>query len=1092
MPDAKTILRDYLNDILRIRGTGQAVPETSYYGAMEKLFNAIGQELEQPVFCVLNPKNRGAGIPDGGLFLDIDSDDVRLNDRTGFGRQPERGVVEAKSTGADIESIANGEQVEKYLNAYGQVLVTNFYQFQLVTRSATGVKRISEPYKLAQSEADFWDSNVSTIIKEHAKELSLFLQHVMLLPAPISEPKELASALAYYARYTKARIERDDVDLSVLINVKKQLEQALGVRFEQETGDEFFRSTLVQTLFYGIFSAWVLWHESDPPEGEKFELWRHIRDLNVPAIQELFEQMTAPSRLRPLNIEEILERTADTLNRVSSSFFTAFEKSEAVQYFYEPFLEAFDPKLREQLGVWYTPPQVVKYMVARVDVALRDELGIADGLLSDQVYVLDPCCGTGAYLVEVVRYIYQKAVEREGELMAGQAVLRALIGSENHPARVFGFEILPAPFVIAHLQIGLMLRQMRSPMPDGSRAGIYLTNALTGWDEAPKTQIMFPELAKERDAAQNVKQKEPILVILGNPPYYGKADAPPLRMDEERSLIEAYRETAHSDAPDPIGQGRNDLYVRFYRMAERKITESTGRGIVCYISNYSWLDGLSHPGMRERYLSVFDSITIDSLNGDRYRTGKIIPKGQTGEGQTDPSIFSTPFNRDGIQVGTAIATLVRRQEEQHGIQQIHFRELWGRNKLAQLEAEANTDKPPTYEAIIPEVQLGYPLTKRLVAEGYLSWLKLPDLFLVSFPGVKTSKDNIVVNVEKQRLEEQVKIYFAGNDFLDFNSAKIVSYYYRPFDVRWLYWDELILDRARPEYLPHIQPNNPFFLTTARTRKQEIEPPISTCLLSDLNVMDSGARAFPLYLYDSDKRDEPKTKDMFEEELKSTERRVNLSKKAQGYLSALDADPELLFYHALAIMHATVYRAENAGALRQDWPRIPLPVNLDLLQHSASIGRQLATLLDVEREVHGVTSGDVRPDLHDIAVLKTVDATAPDFKLNGWGRITNGAVYGKNGTIIINDEGELDVYVNETTYWANVSQEVWDYTLGGYKVLKKWLSYRDYDVLGRNLHPDEARLFMHIARRITAILALESQLDENYAVVKANLYEWAEE
>ncbi|NJO82738.1 MAG: DNA methyltransferase, partial [Blastochloris sp.] len=159
--------------------------------------------------------------------------------------------------------------------------------------------------------------------------------------------------------------------MTALDTVRGQLETALGVSFDTQTREEFFRSTLVQTLFYGIFSAWVLWHESEPPEGEKFQLWRHIRDLNVPAIKELFEQLTVSSRLRPLNIEEVLEWTADALNRVDDSFFDTFGKGEAIQYFYEPFLEAFDPDLREQLGVWYTPPQVVKYMVARVDAVLR-------------------------------------------------------------------------------------------------------------------------------------------------------------------------------------------------------------------------------------------------------------------------------------------------------------------------------------------------------------------------------------------------------------------------------------------------------------------------------------------------------------------------------------------------------------------------------------------------------------------------------------------------------------------------------------------------------------------------------------------------
>ena len=168
--------------------------------------------------------------------------------------------------------------------------------------------------------------------------------------------------------------------------------------------------------------------------------------------------------------------------------------------------------------------------------------------------------------------------------------------------------------------------------------------------KVPNKRLIFPELEEERDAAEHVKRDVPILVILGNPPYNSFAGI--AKMEEERDLSEAYRTT--KQAPAPQGQGLNDLYVRFFRMAERRIVQKTGRGVVCLISNYSWLDGLSFTGMRERYLEAFDRIWIDCLNGDKYKTGKLTP-----EGEPDPSIFSTEFNREGIQVGTAIALLVR-------------------------------------------------------------------------------------------------------------------------------------------------------------------------------------------------------------------------------------------------------------------------------------------------------------------------------------------------------------------------------------------------------------------------------------------------
>ena len=195
-------------------------------------------------------------------------------------------------------------------------------------------------------------------------------------------------------------------------------------------------------------------------------------------------------------------------------------KGKAVQYFYEPFLEAFDPELRKQLGVWYTPPEIVQYMVSRVDTVLREELNIADGLADPNVFVLDPCCGTGSYLVEVLKHIHQTLKAKGSDALLASDLKQAAL------ERVFGFEILPAPFVVSHMQLGLLLQNLGAPLSDAQyeRAGVYLTNALTGWEplDAEKEkafQAMFPELLEEQTEARKVKQQVPILVILGNPPY---------------------------------------------------------------------------------------------------------------------------------------------------------------------------------------------------------------------------------------------------------------------------------------------------------------------------------------------------------------------------------------------------------------------------------------------------------------------------------------------------------------------------------------------------------------------------------------------
>ena len=560
--------------------------------------------------------------------------------------------------------------MSRYWGRYRLVLVTNTRDFVLVGTDGSGDPAKLETFRLAESIDDFWRrlEKPRAFARDVGAGLGEYLCRALSHRAALVEPKDLAWLLASYARDGLARVEAAG-DAPPLVTVRSALEEALGMRFEGERGERFFRSTLIQTLFYGIFSAWVLWsHEETNSDGpllaggynqERFNWRESVWHLRAPVLRALFQQLSDPGRLRPLGLVEVLDWTAAALDRVDrAEFFSRFNEGEAVPYFYEPFLKAFDPALRKQLGVWYTPTEVVRYMVARVDRALKDDLGIPDGLAAENVYVLDPCCGTAAYLAEVLRRIAANLEEQGLGALAGEAVRKAAT------ERVFGFEIMPAPFVVAHLQVGLTMQNLDAPLADDGteRAGVFLTNALTGWEPRVTKPLPFPELEEERDRAEKVKQETPILVILGNPPYNGFAG---VAVDEERELSEAYRTTEQVRRPE--GQGLNDLYVRFFRMAERRIAEKTGQGVVCFISNYSWLDGLSFTGMRERYLEAFDAVRIDCLNGDKYRTGKVTP-----DGSPDPSIFSTAGDPVGSQVGTAIATLVRKADHAPA-DAVHFR-----------------------------------------------------------------------------------------------------------------------------------------------------------------------------------------------------------------------------------------------------------------------------------------------------------------------------------------------------------------------------------------------------------------------------------
>jgi hypothetical protein len=1131
-------LESYLKSLHDIHLSGQAVAETSYYGPIAELLNELGKTLDPKVSCVINLQNKGAGIPDGGLFT-ADQLKAQKRKKTAKGEDgppPARGVLEIKGTGADVSKTIETEQVRKYVKRYGQALVTNYRDFALVTRGQGDELQIGEQYKLADNERTFWRSaaHPQVTAAAHGVPFAEYLKRVMLHRAQIDDPKDLAWFLASYARDALARIEADAEQPS-LATIRKALEQALGISFSGEKGEHFFRSTLVQTLFYGLFSAWVLWSRQHKHTDRKARFhWKEAAwTLHVPAIKVLFEQLATPTKLGQLGLVEVLEWSEEALNRVDrTAFFSTFEQAQAVQYFYEPFLEAFDPGLRKELGVWYTPHEVVQYMVSRVDTVLREELDLPDGLADPRVIVLDPCCGTGAYLVEVLRTIGETLKETGGDALLGHDLKQAATD------RIFGFEILPAPFVVSHLQLNLLLQQAGAPIDAESeeRVGVYLTNALTGWEPPTggKQHLIWDELEAERDAAGEVKREKKILVILGNPPYNGFAG---MAVDEERNLVEAYRSTRH--APKPQGQGLNDLYVRFFRMAERKIVDDTGQGVVCFISNYSWLDGLSFTGMRERFLEVFDKIWIDCLNGDKYKTGKLTP-----DGAPDPSIFSTELNREGIQVGTAVALMVRKKAHSEGAL-VRFRHLWGDRKRLQLAENALGKGDHKSAAVEPIAALGFPLLPVTAASAYLTWPKLPEVFPRFFPGVQTKRDDIVVDMSRTALVSRMESYFDPSlsdetigelvpksmirtarfdpketrRFLTKRGIRrdlISRYLYRPFDLRWVYWevDTRLLGEKSPAYFPQVFEGNAWFSAGQRNRMEEFYQPQCTRSLADHHLVESNVQMFPLRVKESEA-----SGPLFAGDSESP-LVLNVSDAVAAYMRKLGVPDDSPFFHAIASLHSPRFSAENSGALRQDWPRIPLPREGPRLRASSALGHQLATLLDPETPASGVSQGTIRTELKLIGPIarqdgKSISTKAGDLKLTaGWGHGGKGGItmpgrgklvaraytkeeraaldhaeVGKKVWPALLGETTCDVFLNDTACWTNIPLKVWEYTMGGYQVLKKWLSYREHDLLGRALTVEEARYVSEMARRITALLLLGPALDENYAAVKRETWAW---
>ncbi len=342
-----TAVAEYFEQLGRIRATGGGTGERSNSGPLENLLNAVGETLKPKVFCVSEMADQGGGHPDFGLYS---ANQVQKgNPRSG--QKPERGVVEVKSTAENMGTPEVRGQVTRYWTRYHLVLMTNFRGFTLVGRDGAGNETDFESYSLAGTDEEFNRrlQKPHAFAREVGAGLSEYLIRALSHLAAITESKDLAWLLASYARDGLARVVAAD-DSPSLNAIRSALEESLGVQFEDEQGERFFHSTLVQTLFYGIFSAWVLWARKKPAPGVTFNWHEAVWHLRTPVMQALFQQISQPGRLQQLGLVEVLDWTSAALDRVDrDAFFARFNEGEAVTYFYEPFLEAFDPDLRKEL-----------------------------------------------------------------------------------------------------------------------------------------------------------------------------------------------------------------------------------------------------------------------------------------------------------------------------------------------------------------------------------------------------------------------------------------------------------------------------------------------------------------------------------------------------------------------------------------------------------------------------------------------------------------------------------------------------------------------------------------------------------------------
>ncbi|WP_051655030.1 Eco57I restriction-modification methylase domain-containing protein [Deinococcus marmoris] len=734
---ARAAFTEYVKAIRKAHGKG--TPENTYLPLLKPLFEGLLPEYQ----VITHPGKDEQGLPDFALREPGGAENLVLG--------------EAEALDVPLEKNKHGWEQARGYAKQAPTLLTNFHDF-VVLDGDTELGRYTIPHAELTGTA-----KPAALADAHLENLSGLLGVWASARGSLSRPQKIAGLLAYHARQALAAL--DSHDTAALSSLRKAMEDALGSSFsvpkpkasgkanaekqrrdeakwreKQEHLDHFFRSSLVQALFYGLFSAWVM--AARQGQGAHFTHSEAGRYLRVPVINLLFDQLTA-SKLDKLGMRPAVERAVSLLRRVDpEAFLKGFQDGQAVTYFYEPFLDAFDPGLREELGVWYTPPELIAYQIRRVHALLQSELGIADGLLDPRVTILDPATGTGGYLLELGHFL-QAEMQRQGTKFIGARL------KEAFQTRIFGFELLPAPFSIAHVQLALLLQNAGGELKGNERVNVLLTNSLNGWTpQGDKQPPVFSELAEEQTAAEQVKGQQQIMVMIGNPPYARFADMPD--NPEEQALIAPYKQCLR-ESWGVKKQLLDDLYIRFLRLAEWRVAENGKEGIVSFVTNRSYLTGISHPVMRQHLLSSFDQIYIDDLHGNQ-RANK------AGDG----SVFTTATN-GGIRVGVAIGTFVKKagvkgtEGEPAEPAQVHYREFYGSG--AGKRAALTEDETPYAPAFTPKREHRYVLRPLKGEDAYWDWPTIDDLFPVSFDGINTNLDAHLINIESEQLISKMQRYF---------------------------------------------------------------------------------------------------------------------------------------------------------------------------------------------------------------------------------------------------------------------------------------------------------------------------------------------
>jgi len=1036
------MLNQYFKDIYKTYKTGDAT-EASYYPDLKKLLeNFLKSKGISPNITVQSKKTK-AGIPDFTI-------------RKG---KELIGYVEAKDlTIENLEKVEDSDQIKRYKEKLPNFILTNYFDFWLWRRDAIDEKkgrwvkkvRIGQPvtFKLnqpspAQKEKEFFElleAFFSYYLPERktAKALAVELaSRAQLLPSYIIE--EL----------------NNDVETEI-----DRIYSAFKRFLISDLKKEDFADIYAQTITYGLFAARLRY------QGKDFNrfLAQELIPKNIKILYDTFN-LISHDRLTE-SLAWIIDDMATVLahadmKKIKKELHLKKGGDDPLIHFYETFLAEYDPKKRKTRGVYYTPLPVVSYITRSINILLKEKFSKKMGFASEGVTLLDPASGTLTFPASAIMLAKE---EIEKSQIAG-SWLQVV---KNHILKnYYAFELLMAPYIIGHLKISLLLEDLGYWLENGERFQLYLTNTLD-MSEVKQSQLPFVAgLSEEARKAKEVKDKIPIMVIMSNPPYSGQSENKGKWILKQ---IEEYKQIEGESLDERNPKWIQDDYVKFFRFAQWKI-EQNEVGILGFITNHAWLDNPTFRGMRYSLLKTFNEIYILNLHGSMLKKEKIFSGGK------DENVFD-------IQPGVAITLGIKNNLSKE--RKVFYADLWGLRKEKYNWLENHDIKSTKWQELAPNDPYYFLVPKKEEGfELYKTFYKITDIFPVNSVGVVTARDEFVIDFNRQLLEARIRTFrdtIEDDEFVkqtyklkdkptfrwyvsrarekmrdlkdwEKNFYKIL---YRPFDERWIYYHSSVIERTRENIMKHLlRPN----LALSLTKRHPAEDLYNDVFISDKLTeghLLSGALGitytFPLFLYNNIE----KQTDLFSKDDKSKGNKIpninnNLFTTLQNNFNQ-KIEPEEIFNYIYAILYSNIYRRNYNEFLKIDFPKVPFTSDEKLFHKIVEQGKELASL-------HLLKS-------------QKLEKSVSRFPAAGDNVVRKREYNSK----------EKRIYINDKQYFDGVEQKVWNYYIGGYQVLDKWLK----DRIGRTLSAEDVNHYLKIITALQKTIEIQKEIDKLYPEVEKKL------